>query len=125
MLRAKVINGGVLVNRRPPHPVEVKWTRTWRDRAARRGKQKQRQKNPKANVALLIAAQEARDETRDLFSNPQEHPECLARLAPAIHHGQVSEFDEMEAGEIESEQLFSHSAMRTRGQSQRGRVGRR
>lgn len=48
VLRAKVINDGVLVNRRPPHPVEVKWTRTWRDRAARRGKQNQRQKNPKA-----------------------------------------------------------------------------
>lgn len=57
-------------------------------------------------MALLIAAQEARDETRDLFSNPQEHPECMARLASATHRGQVSEFDELEASEIESEQLF-------------------
>lgn len=72
VLRAKVVHGGVLVIKRPPHPLDQKWTRSKSDRGARRGPKKQREVNPNSNVALLESARISQDKTRGLFSEPQE-----------------------------------------------------
>jgi transposase len=72
VLRAKVVHGGVLVVKRPPHPLDQKWTRSKSDRGARRGPKKQREVNPNSNVALLESARTSQDKTRNLLSEPQE-----------------------------------------------------
>ena len=72
VLRAKVIHGGVLVKRRPPHPLDKQWTRTRPDRAARKRRGRKRGVNPNSNVALLAAALDEQDKTKDLLPKPQQ-----------------------------------------------------
>jgi transposase len=72
VLRAKVVHGGVLVNKRPPHPLDKQWTRTKPDRAARKRRGRRRETNPNSNIALLTRAREELDQTKDLLSKPQQ-----------------------------------------------------
>jgi hypothetical protein len=65
-LRMKAIHGGVMVKRRPPHPLS--------DRQARPkvgGSKKRREINPDANLEQLKRAREDRDETKNLLPKPQ------------------------------------------------------
>jgi transposase len=71
VLRVKVIHGGVLVIKRPPHPLDQKWTRSKSDRGARRGPKPQRAANPDSNLALLENARVSQDKTRGLLPDPQ------------------------------------------------------
>lgn len=80
VLRAKVIYGGILVNRRPPHPLDKKWTRTRRDRAARKGSVSEREVNPASNLALMTQARVENDKTKDLLAKPQEKPGWVKRF---------------------------------------------
>lgn len=72
VLRVKVIHGGVLVIKRPPHPLDRKWTRSKSDRGARRGPKSQREINPYSNVVLLEKARADQDKTKDKLPKPQE-----------------------------------------------------
>jgi transposase len=72
VLRVKVVHGGVLVVKRPPHPLDQKWTRSKSDRGARRGPKSPREINPYANVVLLEKARAEQDRTIDLLPKPQE-----------------------------------------------------
>lgn len=71
VLRAKVVHGGVLVAKRPPHPLDEKRTRTARDRAARKGPRRRRNVSPEANVARLEAARAGQDGAAGLLPKPQ------------------------------------------------------
>lgn len=83
VLRLKVIYGGVLVVKRPPHPLDNKWTRSRSDRGARRGPKSQREINPNSNLVLLESALESQDTTRDLLPKPQETPGWVTRFGTA------------------------------------------
>jgi transposase len=86
VLRAKVIYGGILVNRRPPHPLDKKWTRTKRDRAARKGSVSEREVNPASNLALMTQAREENDKTKGLLAKPEETPGWIERFGSNDHY---------------------------------------
>jgi hypothetical protein len=74
-VRMKAIHGGVMVKRRPPHPLS--------DRQARPkvgGSKKRREINPDANLEQLKRAREDRDETKNLLPKPQTAPGWAARF---------------------------------------------
>jgi hypothetical protein len=79
VLRLKVIYGGVMTRRRPPHPLDEKHFRVTKGRT-RRGKKKHQEKNPNANLEILKKAREDSDETRDLLPNPQANPDWASRF---------------------------------------------
>jgi transposase len=70
-LRHKVVHGGVLVKRRPPHPLDEKRSRRKR-RQATDDNVGRREKNPQANVVRLQRARRERDETEGLLPKPQD-----------------------------------------------------
>jgi transposase len=72
IIRAKVVHGGILVKRRPPHPLDDKPQRTTPSRTTRRGKKKRSRINSDANVLRLEKAREERDETKGLILNPYD-----------------------------------------------------
>jgi transposase len=79
VLRVKVIYGGLLVRRRPPHPLKemplVKGKlRTGRPRG------KKGSINPRANVPRLKSGREARDETTNLFPKPKDNKAWASRF---------------------------------------------
>lgn len=84
VLRTKVVYGGVLVVKRPPHPLDQKWTRSKSDRGARRGPKKQREVNPNSNLAVLESARISQDKTRNLLPEPQETAGWVERFPTAV-----------------------------------------
>jgi hypothetical protein len=72
IIRAKVVHGGILMKRRPSHPLDDKPQRTAPSRTGRRGKKKRSRINPDANVLRLEKAREERDETKGLILNPHD-----------------------------------------------------
>lgn len=80
VLRIKVVYGGVMIKRRPPHPLDEKRPRAKRDPATLKNSKKRFWKNPKANVARLERAREEKDETKNLLSDPRENQAWLARF---------------------------------------------
>jgi|SRR5215213_229541 len=92
-LRMKAIHGGVMVKRRPPHPLS--------DRQARPkvgGSKKRREINPDANLEQLKRAREDRDETKNLLPKPQTKPGWATRFlstpyssTQATPHGDAGE----------------------------------
>lgn len=95
VLRVKVIHGGVLVIKRPPHPLDQKWTRSKSDRSARRGPKSQREVNPNSNLALLESARDGQDKTRGLLPEPQETTGWIERFGSAARNKDVSGSDEL------------------------------
>lgn len=72
VLRIKVVYGGVLVRKRPPHPLNDRQQppKRYKKRVKAKG---QREINPNANVISLKRVREENDETRDLIEKPQEN----------------------------------------------------
>lgn len=95
VLRVKVIHGGVLVIKRPPHPLDQKWTRSKSDRSARRGPKSQREVNPNSNLALLESARDSQDKTRGLLPEPQETTGWIERFGSTVQNKDVSGSDEL------------------------------
>jgi transposase len=94
VLRAKVVHGGVLVVKRPPYPLDQKWTRSKSDRGARRGPKKQREVNPNSNVALLESARISQDKTRNLLPEPQQTAGWIERF-PTAGKDNIADSDEV------------------------------
>jgi hypothetical protein len=122
-LRAKVIHGGVIVVKRPPHPLDRPWTRSESDRGARRGPKPQRETNPNSNLALLENARLTQDKTRDLFPEPQATPGWVERFGTTITEDKIisasadymemlEEFEEAEEKEVvrRGRQEFRHDS---------------
>jgi transposase len=109
VLRAKIIYGGVLVKKRPPHPLDKKWKRTKRDRTARITQASEREANPKSNLALLTQAREDNDKTKNLLSNPRKNSKWVERFGPddryKIERPAVEEADWVESPEPPAENL--------------------
>jgi len=80
VLRSKVVCGGVLVDERPPQPLDKKWKRAKWDRDTRKGRPSEREANPNSNVARLAQALEEGDKTKGLLSDPKESPEWMNRF---------------------------------------------
>lgn len=78
-IRMKVIHGGVMVTRRPQHPLSQIQVRPNAKRQKRSG-QENREINPNSNLAQLKQAREDRDETKDLLPKPQEFPGWVSRF---------------------------------------------
>jgi transposase len=70
VIRAKVVHGGILVKRRPPHPMDDGAPRI---RAVRRSRKKKREAANDANVARLETSREERDDTKGLIPAPSEN----------------------------------------------------
>jgi hypothetical protein len=83
-LRMKVVHGGVMVQRRPPHPMGTLRPRP--KRRKRRG-QENTEPNPDSNLEQLRRAREEQDETKDLLPDSQDHPEWVSRF------GEIVEFE--------------------------------
>lgn len=78
VLRLKVIYGGVLVRRRPPHPLYVPRLRVLKGGGGQ--KKGEREVNPNANLQVLKRLLEEADETRGLLPRPQEVPGYASRF---------------------------------------------
>lgn len=74
-LRTKVVHGGLMVERRPPHPLSETKERPRAERP-RRGMEV----NPDSNLERLRRAREARDDTRNLRPKPQTNPGWATRF---------------------------------------------
>lgn len=81
MLRGKVVFGGILVKRRPPHPLDEKTSRAKRRSNPARRDEERLEENPHANLARLKKAREDADETRDLLPNPHDNPDWVSRFS--------------------------------------------
>jgi transposase len=78
VLRLKCVHGGVLVRRRPPHPLDPPRLRVVRNRHPRGRKGKK--PNPNANLEVLRRTRLERDDTRGLLPRPEEHPGFASRF---------------------------------------------
>jgi hypothetical protein len=80
VLRLKVIYGGLLVRRRPMHPLDQPVAVRRKLRADGSGRKDQTGINPKANVVRLEKVREDRDETKNLLTKPQDDEGWSARF---------------------------------------------
>jgi hypothetical protein len=71
----KAVHGGVMVKRRPPHPLSDRQARSKVVRLKKR-----REVNPDSNLEQLKRAREDRDETKNLRPKPQTVPGWAARF---------------------------------------------
>lgn len=85
VLRLKVIYGGVLLKRRPPHPCDEARIRTNRSRTSHKNGDHEKQKNLNANVLRLERARKDRDATKDLAPKPQEKQGWVDRFGDIDH----------------------------------------
>jgi transposase len=97
VLRLKVIYGGVLIKRRPPHPLDVKRSRKRRKRGTGDGEGELRATNPNSNIASLERARRDRYETEDLLPKPQESPGWVDRFESIDRSQLQPEEDEQES----------------------------
>jgi transposase len=74
-IRMKAVHGGVMVKRRPPHPLSDRQARSKVERLKKR-----REVNPDSNLEQLKRAREDRDETKNLRPKPQTVPGWAARF---------------------------------------------
>jgi len=74
-IRMKAIHGGVMVKRRPPHPLSDQQPRSKAERPKKR-----REINPDSNLEQLKRAREDRDETKNLRPKPQTVPGWATRF---------------------------------------------
>jgi hypothetical protein len=74
-IRMKAVHGGVMVKRRPPHPLSDRQARSKVERPPKR-----REINPDSNLEQLKRAREDRDETKNLRPKPQTVPGWAARF---------------------------------------------
>lgn len=88
-LRAKALHGGVMVKRRPPHPLSEPKKRPRAKRSRRR-----MEINPDSNLEQLRRAREARDDTKNFLPKPRTNPGWAASFlstplypTPAAPHG--------------------------------------
>jgi transposase len=92
-LRAKVLHGGVMVKRRPPHPLSEPKKRPRAERPRRR-----MEINPDSNLEQLKRAREERDDTKDFRPKPRATPGLATSFlstpyspAPAAPRGDAGE----------------------------------
>lgn len=78
-VRIKAIHGGVMVRRRPRHPLSQIQVRLKAKRLNRSSKEN-REINPNSNLSQLKQAREDRDETKDLLPKPQDSPGWVMRF---------------------------------------------
>lgn len=83
VLRIKVVYGGVLVRRRPPHPLDVPRIRAVPRRDGSSLKEGGQKINPTSNLEVLKQAREAADETKGLLPQPQDNPGYTSRFSLA------------------------------------------
>lgn len=80
VLRYRVVFGGILRTRRPPHPLDDSQPRSKRKHTTGSGKRGRRSTNPNSNLARLERAYEDEDVTRGLLDDPKENQLWLARF---------------------------------------------
>lgn len=114
VLRVKVIHGGVLVVKRPPHPLDRKWTRSKSDCGARRGPKSRREVNPNSNVVLLEKARASQDKTRDLLPKPQETAGWDNRFGSVITKKPVSDSEDQYMDMLEEIEVEEREVTRRR-----------
>ena len=95
VLRFKVVFGGVLRKRRPPHPLHDKKERAKVERPHRRGRPGRRSSNPNSNLARLKKAYEDEDVTKGLLYDPRENEGWLARFGQPPSNETESETEDM------------------------------
>ncbi len=95
VLRLKVVYGGILVKKRPPHPLDEKKTRKRKPRVG--AGDKEEICNPDANGLSLERARRERYETANLLPRPQENPGWSARFEPTNECRPSSSSDERES----------------------------
>jgi hypothetical protein len=96
-LRMKVIHGGVMVKRRPPHPLSEKRPRPGR-RHAGRSRKGDGGPNPDSNLEQLRKAREDRDETKDLIPKPRENSGWACRFGSLPQAAPVLDSRQPDAG---------------------------
>lgn len=96
VIRAKVVHGGLLVKRRPPHPLDERRLRIAGGRGARKCKKKPVGVNAGANVARLEKAREDNDETLGLIPSPEENLAWADRFDSLLQLGLGFEPDRQE-----------------------------
>jgi hypothetical protein len=79
VLRVKVIHGGLLVRRRPSHPLKEMPLATEQERAGRRG-EKKNGVNSQSNVARLKRGREEKDETKNLLPRSHDNAAWTSRF---------------------------------------------
>jgi Transposase len=77
-VRMKAIHGGVMVRRRPRHPLSESQMRP------KRRRQKSLNVNPDSNLELLKRAREDMDETKGLLAKPQESAAWMNRFRSTV-----------------------------------------
>jgi len=78
VLRLKCVYGGVMVRRRPPHPLDEPQLRVVPRRGS--GGRRGRKVNPNSNLEILRRARVEADDTRGLRRRPEENPEWAGRF---------------------------------------------
>jgi transposase len=78
VLRIKCKYGGVMVRRRPPHPLDSPRLRVVRSQTSKIKRRKE--VNPNANLEILKRARIEGDDTRELLPRPEDNPEWTRRF---------------------------------------------
>jgi transposase len=80
VLRLKVIYGGLLVGRRPPHPLDEILSGVEKGRKGKHARNGQGNINQKANLVQLKEVHKKKDKTNDLLPRPQDDEAWAARF---------------------------------------------
>src|SRR5205807_735841 len=91
-IRVKLVHGGVMVKRRPPHPLsEGQKSRTFKSKSRR---VESREEAVKAtSLARLMKAREDQDQTKGLIPNPDDNHGWRKRFGSLRRPPAAAEFD--------------------------------
>ena len=86
VLRSKVVHGGILVDRRPDHPLDGGWSRNAYDRGTRRVNRTSRSTNPESNIERIKNARERNGGIDLSVVHPQDVPVRNPRIEAAADY---------------------------------------
>jgi transposase len=97
-IRVKLVHGGVMVSRRPPHPLDRQQKRS-ASKAALRLVESHEETVQAANLDRLAKAREDQDRTKGLIPKPSENPDWQKRFGPLCQSLTAAESDEPGGGD--------------------------
>jgi hypothetical protein len=117
IIRAKAVHGGVIKERRPPHPLDGKRTRAKPDRETKQRRKARTDIGANTNVVRLRRIREEMDETKGLLPSPHENKGWELRFGS-------SDQDQPRRRQSDSEHIKNEAVKDLTGQARQPRSGR-
>jgi hypothetical protein len=92
-IRIKLIHGGVMMKRRPPHPLDEEQMRS-KSKSLASPSESQEETDRAANLERLAKAREDKDQTKGMIAKPSQNPDWQKRFGLLCQSQAATESDE-------------------------------